>query len=97
MLGTDRYLGDSSHMGSDIYMYMDKLPTYGTFAEQYIDAKSTCYDFRRAYLQSLQSTLAKLPVTNPDEVEPENAQAVINRQCSILGKAMHQAAYAGLS
>ena len=54
-------------------------------------------DFRRAYLQSLQSTLAKLPVTNPHEVEPENDQPVINSQCSILGKAMHQAAYAGLS
>ena len=54
-------------------------------------------NFRRAYLQSLQSALTKLPVTKPDEDEPENAQAVINSQCSILGKAMHQAAYAGLS
>ena len=46
---------------------------------------------------AIYSPQCETSITNPDEVEPENAQAVINSQCSILGKAMHQAAYAGQS
>ena len=91
---------NSDHLGVSCQLNVECQLTEG---DAYSTQRTHCRpkwendDFRRAYLQSLQSALAKLPVTNPDEVEPENAQAVINSQCSILGKAMHQAAYAGLS
>ena len=82
---------NSDHLGVSCQLNMECQLTEGdvhSTRRTHCRLKWENDDFRRAYLQSLQSTLAKLPVTNPDEVEPEIAQAVINSQCSILGNAL---------